>query len=143
MAAPALLRATRFNDQRGALCAFPGFDLSEVVRMYAIEPANTSIIRAWQGHFKERKWFWVAAGSFEVQTIPLGADHIPQLNARINWELSASQPAVLAIPGGYLNGFKALEADSSLVVFSDFDLEASKADDVRFTLEEIPWIERG
>jgi len=143
MAAPALLHATKFNDQRGALCAFPGFDLSEVVRMYAIEPASTSIIRAWQGHIKERKCFWVAAGSFEVQTIPLGADHIPQLNARINWELSASQPAVLTIPGGHLNGFKSLEANSRLLVFSDFDLEASKADDIRFSLEEIPWMERG
>jgi hypothetical protein len=143
MAAPALLHATKFNDQRGALCAFPGFDLSEVVRMYAIEPASTSIIRAWQGHIKERKCFWVAAGSFEVQTILLGADHIPQLNARINWELSASQPAVLTIPGGHLNGFKSLEANSRLLVFSDFDLEASKADDIRFSLEEIPWMERG
>jgi hypothetical protein len=29
------------------------------------------------------------------------------------------------------------------LVFSDFDLEASKADDIRFSLEEIPWMERG
>jgi dTDP-4-dehydrorhamnose 3,5-epimerase len=57
--------------------------------------------------------------------------------------LNASQPAVLAILGGYLNGFKALEENARLWVFSDFDLEASKADDIRFSLEEIPWIEHG
>jgi hypothetical protein len=143
MAAPELLRATRFNDQRGALCAFPGFDLSEVVRMYAIEPANTSIIRAWQGHFKERKWFYAASGSFEVQTIPINKSGNPDLFHRSQWFLKTTETAILAIPGGNLNGFRALEESSSLLVFSDFDLEASQADDVRFSIDDISWIEHG
>ena len=107
--------------------AFSDFDLKVIVRMYAIEPVDTQVIRAWQGHRKERKWFFPAAGSFDAQTIPLGKNTLPQLNARLNWILTTSQPAVLAIPGGYLNGFRALEDDSRLLVFSDFDLEASKA----------------
>jgi len=57
--------------------------------------------------------------------------------------LSAAEAAVLAIPAGYLHGFKALEASSRLLVFSDFDLEASKVDDIRISLDDIPWIERG
>jgi dTDP-4-dehydrorhamnose 3,5-epimerase-like enzyme len=138
-----LITGTSHHDQRGVLQAFSGFNLKDIVRMYAIEPADTQIIRAWQGHHKERKWFFPTAGSFEVQTIPLGEHTLPQLNPRSNWVLTASQPAVLAIPGGYLNGFKVLEEKSRLLVFSDFDLEASKADDIRFSLEEIPWIEHG
>ena len=130
-------------DSRGELHAFPTFDLKEIVRMYTIEPLNDQIIRAWQGHFKERKWFYAACGSFEVQTIPIDPSGKPDSRERRKWMLSAAESAVLAIPGGYLNGLRALEASSSLLVFSDFDLEASKADDIRISLDDIPWIERG
>jgi dTDP-4-dehydrorhamnose 3,5-epimerase-like enzyme len=138
-----ILTASAFQDQRGMLNAFVGFDLKPIVRMYAIEPANTNIIRAWHGHFKERKWFYAASGSFEVQTIPINASGKADSSQRRKWVLSATEASVLSIPGGYMNGFKALEASSRLLVFSDFDLEASKADDIRFTLADIPWIERG
>lgn len=143
MSVPEILQASAFHDQRGVLHALAVFDLKPIVRMYAIEPASTNIIRAWQGHFKERKWFYAASGSFEVQTIPVNLSGKPDVAQRGQWVLSAADSAVLAIPGGYLNGFRALEASSRLLVFSDFDLVASKADDIRFSLEEIPWIERG
>ncbi|MDP2188227.1 MAG: hypothetical protein Q8J69_06055 [Sphingobacteriaceae bacterium] len=143
MVLPELLSAVSHHDQRGVLHAFSDFNLKEIVRMYAIEPVDTKIIRAWQGHYKERKWFFPAAGSFEVQIIPLVDNDKPDVPGRTTWLLNASQPAVLAIPGGYLNGFKAVEGNARLWVFSDFDLEASKADDIRFSLEEIPWIEHG
>lgn len=136
-----IIDASAFHDQRGVLNAWTAFDLKSIVRMYAIEPANTNIIRAWQGHFKERKWFYAACGSFEVQTIPINPSGKADSSQRRKWMLSATEASVLAIPGGYLNGFKALEASSRLLVFSDFDLEASKADDIRISLEEIPWIE--
>jgi dTDP-4-dehydrorhamnose 3,5-epimerase len=141
MPLPALLQAAAFHDQRGVLCAWAAFYLKSIVRMYTIEPANTNIIRAWQGHFKERKWFYAASGSFEVQTIPIDSSGKPDSAQRQKWILSAVDSAVLAIPGGYLNGFRALEESSRLLVFSDFDLEVSKADDIRFSLEEIQWTE--
>lgn len=139
MPLPELLEASAFHDQRGVLNAWAAFDLKSIVRMYAIEPANTNIIRAWQGHFKERKWFYAASGSFEVQTIPIDPSGKLDTDQRYKWMLNAADSPVLAIPGGYLNGFKSLEASSRLLVFSDFDLEVSKADDIRFSLEEIPW----
>lgn len=138
-----IIEASAFHDHRGVLNAWTAFDLKSIIRMYAIEPANTNIVRAWQGHFKERKWFYAASGSFEVQTIPIDPSGKADSSQRSKWILSAAGAAVLAIPGGYLNGFRALEASSRLLVFSDFDLEASKADDIRISLEEIPWIEHG
>jgi dTDP-4-dehydrorhamnose 3,5-epimerase len=141
MPLPALLQAAAFYDQRGVLCAWAAFNLKSIVRMYAIEPANTNIIRAWQGHFKERKWFYAASGSFEVQTIPINSSGKPDTDQRRKWMLNAADSPVLAIPGGFLNGFRALEESSRLMVFSDLDLEASKADDIRFSLDEIPWTE--
>lgn len=141
MPLPELLEASAFHDQRGVLNAWAAFDLKSIVRMYAIEPANTNIIRAWQGHFKERKWFYAASGSFEVQTIPIDPSGKPDTDQRRKWMLNAADSPVLAIPGGFLNGFRALEESSRLMVFSDLDLEASKADDIRFSLDEIPWTE--
>ena len=141
MPLPELLQASAFHDQRGVLHALAGFGLKPIVRMYAIEPASTDIIRAWQGHFKERKWFYAASGSFEVQTIPIDPSGKPDTDQRRKWMLNAADSPVLAIPGGFLNGFRALEESSRLMVFSDLDLEASKADDIRFSLDEIPWTE--
>ena len=139
MPLPELLEASAFHDQRGVLNAWAAFDLKSIVRMYAIEPANTNIIRAWQGHFKERKWFYAASGSFEVQTIRIDSSGKPDRDQRRKWMLNAADSPVLAIPGGFLNGFRALEESSRLLVFSDLDLAASKADDIRFSLDEIPW----
>jgi len=139
MLVPELFQALTFHDQRGVLNAWTALDLKSIVRMYAIEPASTDIIRAWQGHFKECKWFYAASGSFEVQTMPIDPSGKPDSGQRQNWMLSAAESAVLAIPGGFLNGFRALEESSRLLVFSDFDLEASNADDIRFSLKEIPW----
>jgi hypothetical protein len=140
---PDLISAASHLDQRGILQAFSLFSLQDIVRMYAIEPADSCIIRAWQGHHKERKWFFPACGSFEVQTIPMGRKSEPLLSDRTHWVLNAVKPAVLAIPGCHLNGFRALEANSRLLVFSDCDLEVSKADEMRFSLQEIPWIVHG
>jgi dTDP-4-dehydrorhamnose 3,5-epimerase len=39
---------------------------------------------------------------------------------------------ILIIPPGHVNGFSALEADSTMIVFSDMLLEDSKNDDFRF-----------
>lgn len=111
--------------------------------MYSIESVDIEIIRAWQGHFKERKWLFAASRSFEVQTISINHFGKSDLTQQGRWVLNAADASVLAIPGGYLNGIRALEESSRLLVFSDFDLQASKADDIRFSIDDIPWLERG
>lgn len=136
---PKLIEAVAHKDNRGQLFAFPDLDLSEVVRMYAILPENTNIIRAWQGHRFERKWFYPAAGSFEVRLIPLDENAQPVPAKQLVLELSSAKPQHLLIPGGYLNGFRAMQPLSALLVLSDFSLEASKADDLRVGLDAIPW----
>lgn len=140
MLEPFLISSVPFSDDRGKLLAFPTFPLNEIVRMYAIEPANGTIIRAWQGHYHEKKWFWPISGAFEVQTIGLDSDHQPILTSRKLWLLQQAESKILEIPGGHLNGFRALSEGAKMLVFSDFDLESSKKDDIRFRLEEIPWL---
>lgn len=101
--------------------------------MYCIEP-HLSIIRAWQGHKRETKWFFVAKGRFLVKTMQM-----ENLNDITQIILSDKESKVLEIPGGYYNGFQALEKGSVLMVFSDFMLDESKNDDYRLALDEIQW----
>ncbi|WBU88814.1 WxcM-like domain-containing protein [Cellulophaga omnivescoria] len=130
-------------DERGKLNFFNQFNLKEIVRMYEISPSSTTNIRGWQGHAKEHKWFYCSAGSFTVYLVPLtyfntvnaenkSEDHISEVN------LSANSPSILHITGGYATAFKAKEENATLLVFSNFSVEESVADDFRFKLEEWP-----
>ncbi len=137
-----LIRGSRFMDARGNLDFFNLFDMSEIVRMYRIMPGDITTIRAWQGHRNERKWFYCLSGSFVVNLIPLSefTDKSSGIAPEI-YTLHSNFQEILAIPGGYANGFKPLEIGSELLVFSDKGLEDSQADDFRFDLTDRPFIE--
>ena len=137
-----LIHGNRFVDSRGELDFFNSFDLTEIVRMYRIKPADTQIPRAWQGHRNEQKWFYCLTGSFVVNVIPLSEfTHIPLRNTPEIYTLRADLQEILKIPAGYVNGFRAIEPDSELLVFSNMGLTDSKADDIRFGLSDQPFIE--
>ena len=127
-----LVKGSKFSDERGTVSFVNGFDLTPIVRMYCIEP-KTGIIRAWQGHKKESKWFYCVKGSFLVKTVDMNTLE------RVEYRLSTKMSEVLKITSGLYNGFEALEEGSALMVYSDFDLESSKQDDFRETLENIKW----
>lgn len=120
-------------DYRGSLISYNELDLNPIKRMYAIENHNTDIIRAWQAHKKEQKWFYVCHGSFLFVTIQLDDFSSPSgiLNFK-EWIISANHYKVLHVPGGFANGFRSLTEGSRLLVFSDSTLEESKNDDYRF-----------
>jgi dTDP-4-dehydrorhamnose 3,5-epimerase-like enzyme len=129
-----LIEGNVFGDNRGIVRFVNDFDMSAVVRMYCIEP-NLGVVRAWQGHKLERKWFYAAKGSFVVKVINMNTRLLNQ------FILTDLESKVLEIPGGSYNGFEALEEGSVLMVFSDFTLEESKGDDFRLGLEEMRWEE--
>jgi dTDP-4-dehydrorhamnose 3,5-epimerase-like enzyme len=119
-------------DARGTVRFVIDFDMSEVVRMYSIEPLM-GIVRAWQGHKIETKWFFVVKGSFLVKTIAMMSHH------KEAYFMSATECSVLKIPGGHFNGFEALEAGSILMVFSDCSVVESEKDDWRESLDNFVW----
>ena len=119
-------------DERGIVRFVNDFDMSKVARMYCIEP-KMGVVRAWQGHKLEKKWFYVAKGSFLIKTVEMDS-----LN-KVEYLLSSTESIVLEIGGGYYNGFETLEKGSVLMVFSDFSMEDSKNDDFRETIENINW----
>lgn len=130
-----LIVGERFSDDRGSLNFFNAFDMSEISRLYEIEPIDESVIRAWQGHQYEKKWFYCSSGSFVINLIKLDNFEKPSNNLEPNrFLLDAKKPSVLEVSGGYANGFKSMERNSKLMVFSNFGLEESKNDDFRYDL---------
>ena len=122
-----------FRDARGELRFLNAFDMSRVRRMYCIIP-EYGVVRAWQGHRLETKWFHVVKGSFRVKTAVM--DHTDQVREQ---HLSDKHIQVVEIGPGQYNGFEALEPGSILLVFSDLSLEESRADDYRLDTAALPW----
>ncbi len=122
-----------FSDERGTIAFANDFDLSPIKRFYFITHPDTNIIRAWQGHKIERKWFFCTKGAFEIKVIKIDDWINPSKNLLINNHiLTAHKSQVLAVTEGCCTAIRALEADASLMVFSDKTLEEAKNDDYRF-----------
>jgi dTDP-4-dehydrorhamnose 3,5-epimerase len=122
-----------FEDSRGKLVFCNEFDMKEVKRFYLIEHPETSIVRAWQAHQREQKWFFVVKGSFKIVLVQ--PDHWENPSKTLVTEeftLKSSEPKVLHVPGNYANGFKAIAPKSIIMVFYSFTVDESSKDNYRF-----------
>lgn len=130
---PTLINGNQFEDNRGKLRFVNDFLMKEVKRMYIIEHPTTKIIRAWQGHKIEQKWFFVLEGRFEMHLVEPNDWINPIRELPVNsFQLSAEQNDILHVPGGFANGFRALQENSKLLVFSNLDIQEAAADNFRF-----------
>ena len=66
------------SDERGSISFVNGFSFTGVKRFYSISHSTTDIIRAWQGHQVESKWFFVASGSFKIVLVKIADWGQPQ-----------------------------------------------------------------
>ncbi len=130
---PTILEGGIYSDERGELIYNNNFDLSHVKRMYIIKHPDKSVVRAWQGHQQEHKYFKCIRGSFVVAWKKIDDFTNPTDNNKAEFTiLSESENNVLSIPPSFANGLKALEADSEIMVFSDYKLGESLDDKIRF-----------
>tara|TARA_R110002050_G_scaffold170054_2_gene301902 strand:+ start:5643 stop:6092 length:450 start_codon:yes stop_codon:yes gene_type:complete len=128
-----LIHGSQHSDERGVIRFVNTFDLSPAKRFYTIEHNNTSIIRAWQGHKIEEKYFHTVKGSFMLAGVKIDDWSTPSESlVPEEFILKANDPQVLYVPAGYANGFRALEPDSILLVFSNLNLEEAAQDNYRF-----------
>lgn len=142
MSSVKLIHGSGFKDERGDLKFFNSFHMNEIIRFYEIAPVDTSTIRAWQGHKNEKKWFYCNCGEFVVNLIKIDNFDKPSRKLRADkYVLSAEEPVVLEVSGGWASGIRASQLDSRLLVFSNFTLEASKEDDFRYSPEtwKVSW----
>lgn len=130
---PEIIQGGEHTDARGKLTFFNDFDMKHVRRFYQIQHPDVQVIRAWQAHKIEQKWFTVLEGSFKIVIVKpgewLGANENSDPKEYI---LKSGDNQILHIPGGFANGFQALEPNSRLIVFSDFEFEKAGSDDFRF-----------
>lgn len=130
---PQIIDGNIHADYRGVLKYFNEFDLESVKRFYIAEHPDTDVVRAWQAHQKEKKWFHVIDGSFKVVLVRIDDWTTPSKKLKCEEiRLDSEKNQVLNIPGGYASGFQALSPNSKLMIFSDFTLEESLKDDFRF-----------
>jgi dTDP-4-dehydrorhamnose 3,5-epimerase-like enzyme len=94
---------------------------------------KTDIIRAWQGHKIERKWFYCTKGAFEIKVVEIDNWDNPSKDLLIKSHiLDANNIQILAVKEGCCTAIRALENNASLMVFSDKTLDEAKGDDFRF-----------
>ncbi len=130
---PFLIQGGQHTDYRGKVSFVNEFTMDRVKRFYCIEHLDINVVRAWQGHQRENKWFFVVTGGYQIMVVKPDNWTKPSINLAVEkFELIADQNQVLYVPGGHATGFRALDDGAKMLVFSDLSVEESCKDDFRF-----------
>ncbi|MEM4605434.1 MAG: WxcM-like domain-containing protein [Candidatus Pacearchaeota archaeon] len=126
---PKKIKIERFTDDRGD---FTNISLDYFIpkRAYFISNSKKEVIRAYHGHKKEWKLFFVTKGVFTFKFIKIGEEE--KLDKKIiEFTLSEKNPEIIICPPGWFNGFINRTEENGLIVFSSSTMEESKEDDFR------------
>ncbi len=116
----------RFGDDRGD---FTNVAIDGAKRSYIINNTQKGVVRAFHGHKKEGKYFYVPKGAFKFIIIHM------ETGTWKEYALLDSVPKVLYCPPGYYNGFVSLKDESILITFSTSTMDESKNDDFRIDFD--------
>ena len=129
-----LIKGNIHTDTRGSLFYNNSFDSSAVKRIYYIENLDINVIRGWQGHKIEQRWFSAVQGSFRIKLIELDNWEFPSVSLVSEEILVQSKTLdILHVPKGYISCIQAIEEGSKLLVMGDY-LMGEIEDDYRFDL---------
>jgi dTDP-4-dehydrorhamnose 3,5-epimerase len=130
---PKLITGGNYTDERGKLDFINDLDMSLIKRVYFTTHFDTDVVRAWQGHKIESRWFICVKGSFIIKLVAIDDWDNPSETPKTHqYTLSENEPAALYVPHGYANGFMALEQNAKLMIMSDYGLNEIDNDQVRF-----------
>ena len=130
---PQIVQGGTFTDDRGSMRFVNAFTFPDVKRFYFIKHPDTTVVRAWQGHQFEKKYFYPITGSFLIAWVKIDDFENPSENLIPEYHLlSANNSELLSVPKGYANGLKALEPNSELMIFSDMNVEESINEKIRY-----------
>lgn len=130
---PQIIPGGTFKDDRGSLRFVNDFSFDTVVRFYSIKHPDIQVVRAWQGHPSETKYFYPVSGRFVVAWVKIDHFENPSLGLSSDFHImDAGKSEILHVPRGYANGLKALDPDSEIMIFSDLPLEESKQEEIRY-----------
>ena len=129
-----------YTDSRGILKYINEEEPGHYRRFYLIIHPDISAIRAWQGHKKEEKAFYVISGSFVIAVVTPENFDTPDDNEKPEFfSLTQENNYFLRVPGGNYTGIKAFIPGSTLLILSGLDLAASKEDDFRQPVDK--WVD--
>ena len=139
---PNFIKGGKHVDERGDLEFFNDFDMSPIKRVYFTTHFDTDVVRAWQGHTIESRWFYCVKGSFTVKLVEIDNWESPSDNLKVyEYKLTADNQQILYIPNGFANGFKALEKDAKLMILSNYGFNEIENDQIRF--DQNKWTQWG
>lgn len=132
---PIVIAGSSHSDFRGTLFYNNDFDLSLIKRMYVIENQSIDLVRAWQGHKIEQRWFSAIKGSFKIQLIEIDNWELPSKDCNsFTFIINADKLDVLHIPKGYVSSIQSLEEGSKLLVMADYLLDEIQ-DEYRYEVD--------
>lgn len=107
---PIVINGGRHEDSRGKLIYFNSLDIKSVKRFYSIHALEMATVRAWQGHKKESKWFYVIAGAFKIVLVKIDnwANPSENLNTK-EFILDINDDKVLLFQEGLILALKQLK----------------------------------
>lgn len=133
MQLPEVIKGEIFCDARGRIASVNGFNFSDVKRMYVVHHPSVEVVRGWNGHQFERKWFFCSAGAFQVALVAIDDWPHPSDELVPNvYTLHEGESELLCVPGGYASCLKAVKPGSTMVIFSDRTVEESMMDSYKF-----------
>ncbi len=125
-----IIKGGEASDQRGQIRFVNDFDMSAVKRFYIITNADTELVRGWRGHRIEQRWFYVLSGAFEVSLLKIDNWGNASKDLPVHMKiLRACNMQVLHVPKGYATAFRAIEANSELLVYADHPISHAPLDD--------------
>ena len=132
MELPKIIKGNSFTDIRGTIYFNNSFDTREIKRMYIIQNSSVNIIRGWQGHKVEQRWFSALQGEFEINLIEVDNWEIPSKDLQsIKYYLSPDKMNVLHVPPGFISSIRSREPASKLLAMSNYGIAEIK-DEYRY-----------
>ena len=129
-----------FCDARGQISSLNNFHFHGVERCYIIHHPDRSVVRGWNGHQHEKKWFYCIKESFTLGLVEVDNWEYPSKNLKAEiFSLSDKESKIICVPEGYANCIKAHEDGSILLVFSGKILEEALLDSWRY--DKSMWVD--
>jgi dTDP-4-dehydrorhamnose 3,5-epimerase-like enzyme len=123
------------SDERGFLFYNNDFDASAIKRIYMIENKTNELVRGWQGHKIEQRWFTAVSGKFKIELIQIDNWESPSKGLKINnFVVDSEKLDVLHVPSGHISSIQSLKPNSKLLVMADYSLGEIK-DEYRFDID--------
>jgi len=129
---PTIIKGNHFQDDRGIATFNNDFNFLGIKRIYTLENNSTDFVRGWQGHKIEQRWFSAVCGSFKIRLIKIDNWEEPSKNLAFSeFILESGTLDILHVPRGFISSIQALESQSKLLLFADYQL-GEVQDEYRF-----------